>query len=82
MPSLRNELFERLRPLLAEALGADEDEITLDTNVYDDLNADTLEFHDEVIPLIEEEFGVTIDDSDVPDLTTVRELVSYLADNI
>jgi acyl carrier protein len=75
-------LFERLRPLLAESLGADEDEITLDTNVYDDLNADTLEFHDEVIPLIEEEFGVTIDDSDVPDLTTVRELVSYLADNI
>lgn len=78
----RQELFRRLRPLLAEALGADEEEIDLDTNVYDDLNADVLEFHDEVIPMIEETFGVTIDDDEVPELTTVRELVAYLAENI
>lgn len=82
MPSLREDVLRRLRPLIADALGADEDDITLDTSVYEDLNADQLEFHDEVIPLIEEEFGVTIDDADVPDLTTVRELVAYLAENI
>ena len=80
--SSRQELFRRLRPLLAEALGADEDEISLETSVYEDLNADVIEFHDEVIPRIEEEFGVTIDDDEVPDLTTVRELVAYLAENI
>ncbi|HUP26828.1 MAG TPA: acyl carrier protein [Chloroflexia bacterium] len=78
---MRERILTRLRPILAENLGADEDEITLDTNVYDDLNADVLEFHDEVIPLIEEEFGVSIDDDEVPDLTTVRELVQYLAEN-
>ncbi len=82
MPPLRDTIFARLRPILAETLGADEDEITLETNVYDDLNADVMEFHDEVIPLLEEEFGVTIDDADVPDLTTVRELVQYLAENV
>ncbi|MDQ6693487.1 MAG: acyl carrier protein [Chloroflexota bacterium] len=81
MPSVRDEIYNRLRPLLAESLGADEDEINWETNVYDDLNADTLEFHDEVIPLIEEEFGVTIDNRDVPELSTVRELVAYLAEN-
>jgi acyl carrier protein len=81
MASLRNKVYERLRPLLAESLGADEDEIDWDTNVYDDLNADILEFHDEVIPLIEEEFGVQIEDADVPDLSTVRELVDYLVEN-
>jgi acyl carrier protein len=81
MASLREDLYKRIRPLLAETLGADEDEITWDTNVYDDLNADVLEFHDEVIPALEEEFGVTIDDADVPDLSTVRELVEYLAEN-
>ncbi|HEY0069432.1 MAG TPA: acyl carrier protein [Chloroflexia bacterium] len=80
--SSRQELFRRLRPLLAEALGADEDEISMDTHVYDDLNADVIEFHDEVIPMLEEEFGVTIDDDEVSDLTTVRELVAYLAENI
>lgn len=82
MPPLRDAILARLRHILAETLGADEDEITLDTNVYDDLNADVIEFHDEVIPLIEEEFGVTIDDADVPDLTTVGELVQYLAENV
>jgi acyl carrier protein len=82
MANLRDDVYKRLRTLLADTLGADEDEVTWDTNVYDDLNADTLEFHDEVIPLLEEEFDVKIDDADVPDLTTVRELVDYLAENI
>lgn len=82
MFSLRDKVLARLRPILAETLGADEDEITLETNVYDDLNADVIEFHDEVIPLIEEEFGVSIDDADVPALTTVGELVQYLAENV
>ncbi len=81
MLSRRGSILRRLRPLLAESLGADEEEIELDTNVYDDLNADVIEFHDEVIPRIEEEFGVTIDDEEASELTTVRELVSYLSEN-
>ena len=82
MADLRNDVYRRLRTLLADTLGADEDEIAWDTNVYEDLNADVLEFHDEVIPLLEEEFDVKIEDADVPDLTTVRELVGYLVENI
>ena len=82
MVSLRDNIYRRLCPLLAESLGADEAEINWETNVYDDLNADTLEFHDEVIPLIEETFHVTIDDEYVPELTTVRELVDYVAENV
>lgn len=82
MANLRNDVYKRLRTVLADSLGADEEEVTWETNVYDDLNADTLEFHDEVIPLIEEEFDVQIDDGDVPELTTVRELVDYLVENI
>jgi len=81
MLSLRENIYRRLIPLLAEGLGADEEEVNWETNVYDDLNADALEFHDEVIPLIEETFGVTIDDEYVPELTTVKELVDYLAEN-
>ena len=81
MASLRENIYRRLTALLAESLGADEEEIGWESNVYDDLNADALEFHDEVIPLIEETFGVTIDDEDVPELTTVRELVDYVAEN-
>jgi len=82
MAPSRDQVYQQLRTLLAETLGADESEIDWETNVYDDLNADTLEFHDEVIPLIEETFGVTVEDEFVPELTTVRELVQYVAENI
>jgi acyl carrier protein len=78
----RNEIYNRLRVLLADGLGVDEDEVTWDASIYEDLNADGVEFHDEVISLIEDEFGVTIDDADVPDLTTVRELVAYIVENM
>ncbi len=66
---------------MADTLGADEDEITWETNVYDDLNADVIEFHDEVMQLVEEEFSVVIPDDEVADLTTVRELVDYVVEN-
>src|SRR5215210_7718641 len=82
MAGLRNDVFARIRPLLAELLGAEEDEISWDSNVYDDLNADPLEFHDEVIPMLEETFAISIADEDVPELTTIRELVDYIAENI
>jgi len=82
MPSPRNEIYNKLRTILAEGLGVDEEEVTWEANIYDDLNADAVEFHDEIISSIEEEFAVSIDDEDVPDLTTVRELVAYIAENI
>ena len=82
MVSLRNDIYDRIRPLLAELLGAEEDEIDWETNVYDDLNADPIEFHDEVIPMLEETFAISIADEDVPELITVRELVDYVAENV
>jgi acyl carrier protein len=81
MADQRKDVYKRLRTLLAETLGADEEEITWETNVYDDLNADVIEFHDEVMQLVEEEFSVVIPDDEVADLTTVRELVDYVVEN-
>lgn len=81
MADQRKDIYKRLRTLLADTLGADEDEITWETNVYDDLNADVIEFHDEVMQLVEEEFSVVIPDDEVADLTTVRELVDYVVEN-
>jgi acyl carrier protein len=81
MADQRKDIYNRLRTLLAETLGADEEEITWETNVYDDLNADVIEFHDEVMQLVEEEFSVVIPDDEVADLTTVRELVDYVVEN-
>ena len=82
MAASRNDVYNRLRVLLADGLAVEEDEVTWDANIYDDLNADAVEFHDEVVSLIEDEFGVSIDDADVPDLTTVREMVAYIVENM
>ena len=38
----RNEIYNRLHVLLAEGLGVDDDEVTWDANIYDDLNADAV----------------------------------------
>ena len=80
--ALRDDVYRRLRVVLADGLGADAEEVEWETNIYDDLNADPIEFHDEIIPMIEDEFEISIDNADVPDLTTVRELVMYVVEAI
>jgi acyl carrier protein len=82
MAANREGIYLKLRAILAESLGAEEESINWDSNVYDDLNADIIEFHDEVVPLIEEGFDVSLDVDDLADLTTVRDLVEYVAENI
>ena len=82
MESLRTDIYNRIRLLLAETLGAEEEDIDWETNVYDDLNAGEMEFQDEVMLLLEETFSIKIENEVVPDLTTVRELVDYVAENV
>ena len=61
---------ERLRKIIAEQLGVDEDKVTADAHFIEDLNADSLDLV-ELIMAIEEEFGIEISDEDANQLTTV-----------
>ena len=54
-------VFEKIREIIAEQTGKDESEITLETNVKDDLDADSLDLF-QIINDIEDEFDVTVDD--------------------
>ena len=70
-------IFEKVRDILAEQLELDPETITLDTNIVDDLDADSLDFV-EMITSIEDEFDIVITDEKVGDFKTVRQVVDYL----
>ena len=77
--------FERVRSLITEQLGVEDDEVTMNASFVDDLNADSLDLV-ELIMSIEEEFskdGRQLESSDVDDdkIRTVQDAIDYLRDN-
>ena len=70
-------LFEKVRDILAEQLEIDPETITLDTNIIEDLDADSLDFV-EMITSIEDEFNIVVTDEKVGDFKTVRQVVEFL----
>ena len=72
-------VFDKIRVIIAEELGIEEDTIELDSHLADDLGADSLDAV-ELIMAIEEEFEVEIDDSDAQAIKTVQDIVDYLED--
>ena len=54
-------VFEKIRDIIAEQTGKDPEEITLETSVKDDLDADSLDLF-QIINDIEDEFDVSTDD--------------------
>jgi acyl carrier protein len=72
-------IFRKLRTLIAETLGVDEDEVTADASFEDDLNAAEQEMAD-LIVAIEEEFDVQIPVETMRSLHTVADAVELLED--
>ena len=66
--------FEKVKSLLAEQLNIDANVITLESNVIDDLGADSLEVV-EMLMLLEDEFNITVNDDESLKLKTVGDIV-------
>ena len=73
--------FERVRELLAEQLDIDEEKITMDSDILEDFEADSLDVVDMVMTL-EDEFGVEIPDEDIENFHTVGDVVSYVEERL
>ena len=73
-------IFEKLKDIIAEQLSVDADEGTMDSNIQDDLGADSLDVVD-LITTIEDEFDLSIPDEAVEEIKTVGDIVKYIEDN-
>ena len=76
--------YDRLKKIVVEQLGADEDEVKPEASFVDDLNADSLDLV-ELIMSMEEEFSkdgktLEISDEDAEKIATVQDAVDYLKD--
>lgn len=77
-------VFERVRKIIVEQLGVEEEEVTPTASFVDDLNADSLDLV-ELIMSMEEEFTsdertVEISDEDAERIVTVQDAVDYIKD--
>ncbi len=70
-------VLEKIKTILSEQFDVEEDQITGDTNILEDLEADSLDIVD-LIMSIEDEFEVEIPDEDVEELRTVDDAVKYI----
>lgn len=70
-------IFDRLKKLITENLGVEEDAITEEASFSEDLNADSLDVV-ELIMAIEEEFGIEVPDEDAENIKTVGDAVKYI----
>ena len=74
-------MFENVRHVLAQQFEIDPESITPDTNLFDDLGADSLDVV-ELIMSLEDEYGITIPDDAAADLVTVGKIAEYLEKTI
>jgi len=69
--------FEKVKEIIVDQLGADEDAVTMEASFVDDLGADSLDVV-ELIMALEEEFDIEIPDEDAEKIGTVGDAVAYI----
>ncbi len=73
-------VLEKVKKILSEQFSADENTITENTNIAEDLGADSLDVVD-ILMSIEDEFEVEVPDEEIDKIRTVGELVNYIKRN-
>ncbi len=73
-------VFEQLQAIIADQLELDAETITPDSNILDDLGADSLDVVD-LIMSVEDEFGIEVPDEALENIRTVEEMVKYIEDH-
>ncbi len=74
------EIFEKLKKIIVDQLGVNEENIEMKSTFVDDLAADSLDIV-ELVMSIEEEFEIEIADSDAEKIVTVQDVVKYIKEN-
>ena len=75
------EVFEKVKGIIVEQLGASESAVTMEASFIDELGADSLDIV-ELVMAIEEEFDIEIPDADAEKVVTVGDVVDYIKENV
>lgn len=73
-------LEEKVKKIIADTLSKPESEIKLESSLTEDLGADSLEIV-ELAMAMEEEFNIEIPDEDIEKISTVKDIVDYIAEH-
>lgn len=74
-------VFEKLKKILCDQLDIDQNSISMDSLIIDDLNADSLDIID-IIMSIEEEFDLDFQDDQIDNFKTVGDIVHHIEKNL
>ncbi|HEX7715612.1 MAG TPA: acyl carrier protein [Bacillota bacterium] len=74
------DIFGKVKDIVVEQLGVDEEEVTEQASFVDDLGADSLDIV-ELVMALEEEFDLEIPDEDAEKIVTVGDAVNYIKEN-
>lgn len=74
-------IFDKVKDILIDQLDCEEEKVTMEASITDDLGADSLDIVDLVMSL-EEEFDVEIPDDQVENIKTVGDIVKYIEDKV
>ena len=78
---MADSVYERLRKIVAEQLGVEEEQVTPEASFVEDLNADSLDLVD-LIMTLEEQFGMEISDEDAEKIVTVQDAINYIEEHV
>jgi acyl carrier protein len=73
--------FPRVKKIIVEQLGVEEEEVVPTASFVEDLNADSLDLV-ELIMSLEEEFGMEISDEEAEKIVTVNDAVEYINEHV
>lgn len=74
-------VYERMKKIVAEQLGVDEEQVTPEASFVEDLNADSLDLVD-LIMTLEEQFGMEISDEDAEKIVTVQDAINFIEEHM
>ncbi|MBM4417030.1 MAG: acyl carrier protein [Chloroflexi bacterium] len=78
---MAEDTFPRVKKIIVEQLGVEEDEVIPTASFVEDLNADSLDLV-ELIMSFEEEFGMEISDEEAQKIVSVQDAVDYIAEHL
>jgi len=76
----KEQIFDKVKEIIVDQLGVEEDEVTLESSFIEDLGADSLDIV-ELIMALEEEFGLEIPDDEAEKISTVNDAIEYIREN-